>query len=104
MYNSTYFDKRELKYIKRKEKLDNTFEWTKENVLKLRELDANLSEMQKTLVDEIKSAYELFSKLEKNGMSFLHGFNVIGHFAFEKEIATKLYELDNPTKAQKSNY
>ena len=35
-------------------------------------------------------------------MSFLHGFKVIGHFAFEKEIAAKLYELDNPTKNQKA--
>ena len=42
------------------------------------------------LIEEIKSAYELFSKIEKNGMSFLHGFKVIGHFAFEKEIAVKI--------------
>lgn len=102
MYNSTYFDKRELKYIKRKEKLNDSFEWKKEDVQKLLELDANLSKMQENLVDEIKSTNELFSKLEKIGMSFLHGFKVIGHFAFEKEIATKLYELDNPTKAQKA--
>ncbi len=102
MYNATYFDKHELKYIKRKERLDKAFEWTKEDVQKLRKLDSDLSKMQKALVDEIKSAYELFSKLEKNGMSFLHGFKVIGHFSFEKEIVTKLYELDNPTKAQKA--
>jgi hypothetical protein len=102
MHNSLYFEKRELKYLNRKQRMDKDFEWTKDVFQKLLKLNNELSEMQNTLSDEIKSAYELFTKLEKSGMSFLHGFKVIGNFAFEKEIATKLYELDNPTKAQRA--
>lgn len=102
MYNPTYLDKRELKYIKRKDRLDNTFEWKNEAIQKLQDLNSDIIKLQDILIEEIKSAYELFSKIEKNGMSFLHGFKVFGHFAFEKEIAAKLYELDNPTKNQKA--
>ena len=102
MYNPTYLDKRELKYINRKVHLDNTFEWKNEAIQKLQDLNSDIVKLQDILIEEIKSAYELFSELEKNGMSFLHGFKVIGHVAFEKEIAAKLYELDNPTKNQKA--
>lgn len=101
MYNPTYLDKRELKYINRKVHLDQSFEWKKEDIQKLQDLNSDIVKLQDILIEEIKSAYELFSKIEKNGMSFLHGFKVIGHFAFEKEIAAKLYKLDNPTKKQK---
>lgn len=100
MYNPTYVDKRELKYINRKVHLDQSFEWKKEDIQKLQDLNSDIVKLQDILIEEIKSAYKLFSELEKNGMSFLHGFKVIGHFAFEKEIAAKLYELDNPTKNQ----
>lgn len=102
MYNSTYLDKRELKYIKRKVRLNNTFEWKNEAIQKLQDLNSDIIKLQDILIEEIKSAYGLFSELEKNGMSFLHGFKVIGHVDFEKEIAAKLYELDNPTKNQKA--
>lgn len=102
MYNPTYLDKRELKYIKRKDRLDNTFEWKNEDIQKLQDLNSDIIKLQDILIEEIKSAYELFSKIEKNGMSFLHGFKVIGKIVFEKEIAAKLYELDNPTKNQKA--
>lgn len=102
MYNLTYVDKRELKYILRKERLDNIFEWKMEDIQKIKELNSDFVKLQDILIEEIKSAYELFSKIEKNGMAFLHGFKVIGHFSFEKEIAAKLYELDNPTKKQKA--
>ena len=102
MYNPTYLDKRELKYINRKVRLDNTFEWKNEAIQKLQDLNSDIIKLQDVLIEEIKSAYSLFSELEKNGMSFLHGFKVIGHVAFEKEIAAKLYELDNPTKNQKA--
>lgn len=102
MYNPTYVNKRELKYIKRKERLDNTFEWKKEDIQKLQDLNSDIVKLQDILIEEIKSAYKLFSELEKNGMSFLHGFKVIGKIVFEKEIAAKLYELDNPTKNQKA--
>ena len=102
MYNPTYVDKRELKYINRKVHLDQSFEWKKEAIQKLQDLNSDIVKLQDILIEEIKFAYELFSKIEKNGMSFLHGFKVIGHVAFEKEIAAKLYELDNPTKNQVS--
>lgn len=102
MYNPTYLDKRKLKYILRKERLDKTFEWKNEDIQKLQDLNSDIVKQQDLLIAEIKSAYEFFSKIEKNGMSFLHGFKVIGHVDFEKEIAAKLYELDNPTKNQKA--
>lgn len=102
MYNPTYVDKRELKYINRKVHLDQSFEWKNEDIQKLQDLNSDIIKLQDILIEEIKSAYELFSKIEKNGMSFLHGFKVIGKIVFEKEIAAKLYELDNPTKNQKA--
>ena len=102
MYNPTYVDKRELKYNKRKEKLDNTFEWKNEDIQKLQDLNSDIIKLQDMLIEEIKSAYELFSKIEKNGMSFLHGFKVIGKIVFEKEIVEKLYEIESPTKKQKA--
>ena len=101
MYNPTYLDKRELKYIKRKDRLDNTFEWKNEAIQKLQDLNSDIIKLQDILIEEIKSAYELFSELEKNGMSFLHGFKVIGKIVFEKEIVEKLYEIESPTKKQK---
>lgn len=102
MYNPTYVDKRELKYINRKVHLDQSFEWKNEAIQKLQDLNSDIIKLQDILIEEIKSAYKLFSELEKNGMSFLHGFKIIGHVAFEKEIAAKLYELDSPTKNQKA--
>lgn len=102
MYNPTYVDKRELKYINRKVHLDQSFEWKNEDIQKLQDLNSDIIKLQDMLIEEIKSAYGLFSKIEKNGMSFLHGFKIIGHVAFEKEIAAKLYELDSPTKNQKA--
>lgn len=102
MYNSTYLDKRELKYIKRKVRLNNTFEWRNEDIQKLQDLNSDIVKLQDILIEEIKSAYELFSKIEKNGMSFLHGFKVIGKIVFEKEIVEKLYEIESPTKKQKA--
>lgn len=102
MYNPTYLDKRELKYIKRKDRLDNTFEWKNEDIQKLQDLNSDIVKLQDILIEEIKSAYELFSKIEKNGMSFLHGFKVIGKIVFEKEIVEKLYEIESPTKKQKA--
>lgn len=102
MYNLTYIDKRELKYINRKVRLDNTYEWKDEDIQKIKELNSDVEKLQEIMIEEIKSTYQLFSKLEKNGMPFLHGFKVIGKFDFEKEIVDKLYEIDNPTKKQKA--
>ena len=89
MINSNW-EKRDLKYTKRKERLDKDFEWTKEGIHNLSILNENLFKLQEKLIIEIKSAYELFSNLEKNGMTFLHGFKVIGSISFEKEIVKKI--------------
>ena len=102
MDNLTYIDKRELKYINRKVRLDNTYEWKDEDIQKIKDLNSDVEKLQEIMIEEIKSTNELFSKLEKNGMSFLHGFKVIGKFDFEKEIVEKLYNVDNPTKKQKA--
>lgn len=102
MYNLTYIDKRELKYINRKVRLDNTYEWKDEDIQKIKDLNSDVEKLKEIMIEEIKSTYELFSKLEKNGMSFLHGFKVIGKFDFEKEIVEKLYNIENPTKKQKA--
>ena len=102
MYNPTYLDKRELKYINRKVHLDQSFEWKNEAIQKIKDLNSDILKLQDILIEEIKSAYELFSKIEKNGMSFLHGFKVIGKIVFEKEIVEKLYEIESPTKNQKA--
>lgn len=102
MYNLTYIDKRELKYINRKVRLDNTYEWKDEDIQKIKELNSDVEKLQEIMIEEIKSTNELFSKLEKNGMPFLHGFKVIGKFGFEKEIVEKLYNIENPTKKQKA--
>lgn len=102
MYNPTYVGKRELEFITRKERMDNDFEWKDEDIKKLQDLNSDIVKQQDLLIAEIKSTYELFSKLEKNGMSFLHGFKVIGKFDFEKEIIDKLYEIENPTRKQKA--
>ena len=77
-------DEEKSKYFKHKTRLDKKFVWTEKAIKKLYTLDDNLSQMQKQLEKEVVSAYELFSKLEKNGMPFLHGFKLIGKITFEK--------------------
>lgn len=101
MYYSSYMDKDALKYFKRKERLDKDFVWYKDIVQKLRKLNIALFDMQNALEQNVKSSYKLFSDLEKSGMSFLHGFKIIGIFTFEKEIVSQLYELGDCSKSQK---
>ena len=103
MYYPSEIDKKKIYYLKRKERLNKDFEWTKENVQKLRGLNAVLSEMQNKLVEEIKEVYAVFSNL-KNKMSFLEGFKVIGNFSFEKEILAEYDELEKLTTEQKKTY
>lgn len=93
-------DKLELKYLKRKERLNENFKWTKEDVRKVLELNGGLLDLQNALESKMKSAYEIFSGLEKSGLSFLHGFKVVGAIDFEKEILRESYENKNPTKKQ----
>lgn len=103
MYYSPDIDKKKIYYLKRKERLNKDFEWTKENVQNLRELNAELSEMQNKLVEEIKEVYAVFSNL-KNKMTFLEGFKVIGKISFEKTILAEYDELENLTAEQKKTY
>ena len=103
MYYSPDIDTKKIYYLKRKERLNKDFEWTKENVQNLRELNAGLSEMQNKLVEEIKEVYAVFSNL-KNKMTFLVGFKVIGKISFEKTILAEYDELENLTAEQKKTY
>lgn len=95
----------EWKYYSRKKRLDKGFAWTSEAVQKLRNLNEGLSKIQDTLVEKMREAYEIFSRLEKEGMEFLHGFKVVGWYDFEKSCVTEYYELEEePTKAQEKEY
>ena len=94
-------DKRIIKYIRRKERLNKNFVWTKEAVQNILNLNTELEQLQTKLEQQMRSAYELFSKMEKNGMSFLHGFKVLGQIDFEKFEFNELYNLERPTKEQK---
>ena len=94
-------DLKRIQYYRRKGELDKTLVWTKDIVQSLRDLNTGLTLLQNQLVDEMRSACALFSKLEKNGMPFLHGFKVTGKISFEKEILNELYDVENPTDEQK---
>lgn len=98
---SAHKDKEKIKFLKRKELLNKRFVWTKEAVQNILSLNVELKDMQGKLEQQIRFAYELFTKLEKNGMSFLHGFKVLGWIDFEKEILKELYKLEKTTKEQK---
>ena len=100
MYLYSHIDEKKAKYLRRKEQLDKDFVWTEANLQNLYNLNHNLIKLQKKLAKDVLTAYKLFSKLEKNGMPFLHGFKVIGKISFEKEILNELYVLDKPTKSQ----
>ena len=94
-------DLKKIQYLNRKGQLDKTLVWTKDIIQNLRDLNAGLTQLQNQLVEEMRSTCDLFSKLEKNGLPFLHGFKVVGKIGFEKEILNQLYEIENPTKEQK---
>ena len=49
MYNLTYIDKRELKYINRKVRLDNTYEWKDEDIQKIKDLNSDVEKLQEAL-------------------------------------------------------
>ena len=101
MYYYSRIDKKELYYIKRKQQKDPDYVWTKEATQNFRKLNDDLTAMQTELVNNVISAYKLFSNLEKSGLSFLHGFKVVGKIDFEKAIINKLETLEKTTKAQK---
>ena len=93
-------DKRILKYIRRRERLNKKFVWTKDAVQNILTLNIALEKLQIKLERQIRSAYELFANLEKNGMTFLHGFKILGQIDFEKAILDELYELNKRTREQ----
>ena len=89
-----------IKYSRRKERLNMKFVWTKEAVQNFLTLNSELEKLQVKLEQQMRSVYELFTKLEKSGMAFLHGFKVLGQIDFEKAILNELYELDKPAREQ----
>lgn len=57
--------------------------------------------MQERIIEGVKKVSAVFSRLEADGMDFLHGFRVVGRFNFEKEIATQYLDADKPSKELK---
>ena len=80
----TAFDKfdQEKKYAERREALDNDFEWTQERLKKLCVLNEVLFKKQEELVSQMKKVADLFTRLERDGFDFLHGFKVVGNIEF----------------------
>ena len=101
MYSFNELTKRERYYLNRKKRLDEKFVWTQEKIQNLRELNDSLSLMQERIVEGVKKVSAVFSRLEADGMDFLHGFKVVGRFDFEKEIATQYLDADKPSKELK---
>ena len=100
MHNTSFHDKERFEYIIRKEQLDKDFVWTENNIKHLYKLNDDLAKLQAQLVTQMRSAYDLFSKLEKSGLAFLHGFKVIGNIGFLKEILNELYCTEDITEEQ----
>ena len=89
------------KLLKRKEHLNKAFVWTNEAIQKLIDLNEDFERLQIKLEQQMRSAYELFTNLEKSGMNFLHGFKVIGQIEIEKSILEELYNLEKPSREER---
>ena len=89
------------KLLKRKEHLNKAFVWTDEAIQKLIDLNEDFGKLQIKLEQQMRSAYELFTNLEKSGMNFLHGFKVIGQIDFEKSILEELCNHENPSREER---
>ena len=89
------------KLLKRKEHLNKAFVWTNEAIQKLIDLNEDFERLQIKLEQQMRSAYELFTNLEKSGMNFLHGFKVIGQIDFEKSILEELCDHENPSREER---
>ena len=94
-------NKKSQKLLKRKENLNKAFVWTDEAIQKLIDLNEDFEKLQIKLEKQMRSAYELFTNLEKSGMHFLHGFMVIGQIDFEKSILEELYNIEKPSREEK---
>ena len=103
MYHNSV-DKRKLKYLLRRDEINENFKWTKERTAKLRELNAALIKMQEELIEQINHVYKTFSRLEKKGMKFLHGFKIIGTYVFEKDILNIYDEKEEMSETEKEEY
>ena len=99
-----WVDKRKIKYLIRREELNEKFKWSKKRTAKLRELNDALTKMQGQLIEQMNHVYKTFSRFEKEGMSFLHGFRVIGTFAFEKEIFDIYDSKEEMPEAERAEY
>mgnify|MGYP007101878196 CR=1 FL=1 len=99
-----WVDKRKIKYLIRREELNQNFKWTKERTAKLRQLNEALAKMQEQLIEQINHVYETFSRFEKEGMTFLHGFKITGTYAFEKEIFDIYDSKEEMSESEKEEY
>lgn len=97
-------DKRKLKYLLRRDEMNENFTWSKECTAKLRELNDVLTKMQVQLIEQIKHIYDTFSRFEKEGMTFLHGFKITGNFGFEKDIIDIYDSKEEISEEEKEEY
>lgn len=97
-------DKKELKYLLRRDEINENFEWTKERTAKLRELNLALTKMQEQLIEQINHIYETFSRFEKEGMSFLHGYKITGTYTLEKKLLFKYDTKEEMSETEKEEY
>ena len=102
MHNTSFHDKDRFEYIFRKDQIDKDFVWTDDNIKHLYKLNDDITKLQNQLVNQMRAAYDLFSKLENSGLSFLHGFKIVGNIAFMKEIVEELYCAEDMTDEQKA--
>lgn len=102
MHNTSFHDKDRFEYIFRKDQIDKDFVWTDDIIKHLYKLNDDISKLQNQLVNQMRAAYDLFFKLEKSGMSFLHGFKIVGNIGFMKEIVEELYCAVDMTDEQKA--
>lgn len=100
--NMTRTENEQQRYEKRKERLDRKFKWTEERLAKLRALNDSLLELQEEIISRTKRLNDEFSRLERTGFDFIHGYKIIGSYEFEKQILDLDYddesELDEETR------
>ncbi len=97
-------DKKKLKYLLRRDEMNEKFKWTKERTEKLQELNTALSKIQKQLLEQINHVYKTLSRFEKEGMTFLHGFKITGTYVFQKDIIDIFDSKDEMSEEEKEEY
>ena len=80
------FEQEKQKYAERREALDKDFDWTQKQLEKIRALNEVLLKKQEELVSQMNKVADLFTRLERDGFDFLHGFKVVGNIEFWKTL------------------